>query len=99
MKVNLDLITSYPIGTGIYRVFENYYHLGFYSKPYYLPSINFNDVNVPSRPIYEEIHSKYFPDKLSYILSFYFGNTLKKKIKNNYITEPTSRCPRSHLFF
>lgn len=85
MKVNLDLITSYPIGTGIYRVFENYFHLGFYSKPYYLSSINFNSVNVSSKPIYEEIHPKYLPNKISYILSFYFGNTLKNKIKNSYI--------------
>ncbi len=85
MKGNLDLVTSYPIGTGIYRVFENYFRLGFYRKPYYLPSINFNSVKVPVKPIYEKVYPKYFSEKISYILSFYFGNTIINKVKDSYI--------------
>lgn len=85
MKSNLTLISSYPIGTGIYRVFENYSHLGFYRRLYYLPSINFGNVNVSEKPLYKEIKPEHLPDRLSYVLSFYFGKTLKKKIGEGYI--------------
>lgn len=85
MKLNLNLVTSYPIGTGIYRVFENYVHLGFYRNFYYIPSINFSNITVLEKPLYTEVKPIFLPPRLAYISSFYYGIKWKDKIGGNYI--------------
>ncbi len=85
MKPSLNLVSSYPIGTGIYRVFENYSHLGFYAGLYYIPSINSSNVSVSVKPLYSEIKTKFLTKRASYISSFYSGKRLKRKIGGNYI--------------
>ncbi len=78
MKRNLALVTSYPIGTGIYRVFQNYANLGIYDNLYYFKSINNNSLDISPKPMYREARPKSLPSKLAFALSFNFDSVWRK---------------------
>ena len=91
MKQNLTLVTSHPIGTGIYRVLENYANLGFYDCYYYFNSINDNRTNISQKPMYKEVAPSHLPSKLAFALSFNLDGTWTKVLRNSdcvHILEP-----------
>lgn len=89
-KADIALVTSFPPGTGVFRLAENLYRFGFYSKLLYFKSLQ-DKFRTNSHTIYSTIGPEVLPDKLSYTLSFAFPSVWSgeiRKYKYAHITSP-----------
>ena len=80
--MDIALVTSFPVGTGIFRFSENLAHFGFYSKLLYFNSLN-NMLKADSVSNYDTITPWILPSKVSYVLSFTFPSVWSREL-NKY---------------